>query len=143
MKMILNLINTYLVKGLVITTLLFCSTSVFYYTLYQKSSSELKLLQSKHNELQRDYEGLIKDYDVLKQSSEITSATIVNQRQELNKLEEGKKEVEDKLKSFKPKTCPKATANISGDNDETQYIDLDTPIDPEFRRLSGDYREEK
>jgi hypothetical protein len=86
---------------------------------------------------------LIKDYDVLKQSSEITSTTVTTQRQELNKLEEGKKEVEDKLKSFKPKTCPKATTNISGDNDETQYIDLDTPIDPEFRRLSGDYREEK
>lgn len=101
--------------------------------LYIESQKELTSLKTQYKQLQSTYEDLSKSKDNLDKSYKESLDSVASLQKDLLSIKDSSNKAVSNIQSYKQKCT---SSNTSGNKNETIYVNVDAPFDPEFVRLS-------
>jgi len=121
-----------LIKVLSFLAILGLVSSLSMAVLYQSTNSDLKLLQEQHTKLQSDYDSCVEDKKNFVQSTVVTETVVAEKEQKVTEKKETLVKDVEAIASYPKKCIPSKEGEKK---DETNYVDIDEPFDPEFLRV--------
>lgn len=119
-------------KVLLATTLLFLATSSLTTWAYLDIKDDLTTLRTQHKQLEEDFKNCEKSKEKVKASEKQDDALDVSKQVEVNKLRDKNTDLQKRLENLPKKVCQ---TKVAENKNETEYVDIDAPFDPEFIRV--------